>query len=262
MSTVTLDASGSEKYIIEVNTSTADQFTKTIGQDKFFLEIEQGIDGTTETTKNIIEISTSFIETESVSVVVEKINDINLIISTDFAISHPTIAAASSVNNDGNLFIQDILLDQYGHITGINSAYATGTGIGGTPLTFLDLTDTPASYSGYNNQFLSVNSSASAIEFVTNRSKKQYRTVSSNASLNIPDEIVLLDSSAQQLQITMPYATGLDGYTITIKKIAGNNNCIISSQSGEYIDSKQLLNIHYINESFSLFSNGNNWYIL
>jgi hypothetical protein len=261
MSTFTLDVSESEKYILEVNTSTADQFTKTATQDNFFLEIEQGTDGTAETTKNVIEIITSAIETESYSITVEKNNDINLVISTDFVVSHPIISAASSVNNNGNIFIQDIYLDQYGHITGINSAAATGTGIG-IVSTFLDLADTPSSYSGYNNYLLSINTAASAIEFVNNKAKRQHRTISTNVTLTNNDDIVLLDSSAQTLQITMPHATGLDGYTLTIKKIAGNNNCIINAQSGEYIDSQAILNIHYINESFSLFSNGNNWCIV
>ena len=263
MATFKIEVLESETYIIDVNTSTSDSVTSTSSQDKFFLEIEQDIDGTTETAKNIIEIVTSLdADSDPSRLTVDQNNVINLVISTDFTVSHPTISAASSVDNNGNLFIQDIFLDQYGHITGINSAYATGTGIGGTPSTFLDLEDTPASYSGYDNYLLSVNSSLSAIEFVSSRSKRQHRTISSDDVLNFDDDIILLDSSSQQLQVTMPYATGLEGYTITIKKIAGNNNCIINPQSGETIDSRNLFNIHYINESVSLFSNGNDWYIV
>ena len=39
--------------------------------------------------------------------------------------AHPTVSAASSVNNSGRTYIQDITLDQFGHITGIVSATET-----------------------------------------------------------------------------------------------------------------------------------------
>lgn len=41
--------------------------------------------------------------------------------------THPTIAAASSSDNSGRTYIQDILLDSYGHITGISTATETVT---------------------------------------------------------------------------------------------------------------------------------------
>jgi hypothetical protein len=263
MATFTIEVSEAEKYIIDVNTSTADSFTSSSSQDKFFLEIEQGIAGTAETTKNIIEITTSVDSaSDDNSITIEKVNDIYLVITTDFVVSHPTIPAASSVDNNGSLFIQDIFLDQYGHITGINSAYATGTGIGGAPSTFLDLTDTPLSFSGQNSKIVSVNSSESALEFTLNRPKRSYKTISADYTISSNDDILLLDSSSQELQINMPYASGAEGYSFTIKKIAGNYNCIINPQSGESIDSRDLLNVHYVNESMSLFSNGNTWYII
>jgi hypothetical protein len=39
--------------------------------------------------------------------------------------AHPSVTAASSSNNSGRTYIQDILLDQYGHITGITTATET-----------------------------------------------------------------------------------------------------------------------------------------
>jgi hypothetical protein len=41
--------------------------------------------------------------------------------------AHPSVSAASSVNNSGRTYIQDILLDGFGHITGITSATETVT---------------------------------------------------------------------------------------------------------------------------------------
>ena len=39
--------------------------------------------------------------------------------------THPTVSAASSVNNSGRTYIQDITVDSFGHITGISSATET-----------------------------------------------------------------------------------------------------------------------------------------
>lgn len=168
MSNFNIQVSDSEVYNISVNTSTADQITRTSSQDKFFLEIEQGTDGTAESTKNIIEITTALdSESDSSSLTIEKVNDINLVISTDCIVSHPNIPAASSVDNNGSLFIQDILLDSYGHVTGISSAYATGTGIGGGSSNFLDLSDTPSTFAGQAGKYVVVNSGESALEFVS-----------------------------------------------------------------------------------------------
>ena len=40
--------------------------------------------------------------------------------------SHPAISTASSVDNSNNTFIQDLLFDQYGHVTGVTSIAVTG----------------------------------------------------------------------------------------------------------------------------------------
>ena len=45
--------------------------------------------------------------------------------SQNYLTQHPTISAASSSNNSGRTYIQDILLDTYGHITGITTATET-----------------------------------------------------------------------------------------------------------------------------------------
>jgi hypothetical protein len=47
--------------------------------------------------------------------------------ASSFLTGHPSVSAASSVNNSGRTYIQDILLDGFGHITGITSATETVT---------------------------------------------------------------------------------------------------------------------------------------
>lgn len=246
MATFTIEVSEAEKYIIDVNTSTADSFTSSSSQDKFFLEIEQGIAGTAETTKNIIEITTSVDSASSTnSITIEKVNDINLAIITDSVIGHPTISAASSVDNNGSLFIQDILLDQYGHITGINSAYATGTGIGGGASTFLDLTDTPSTFIGNNSKVVAVNPSASALEFISGVliSGTDYHpsinaaSSSDNSGQNFIQDI-LLDSYGHITGIVVATASGtgiVSGSDIYITGITYNSSIselVLTHQSG------------------------------
>jgi len=45
--------------------------------------------------------------------------------ASSFLTGHPSVSAASSSNNSGRTYIQDILLDSFGHITGITTATET-----------------------------------------------------------------------------------------------------------------------------------------
>ena len=66
--------------------------------------------------------------------------------SNTYLTAHPTITAASSVDNTGRTYIQDITLDSNGHVIGIasatetvtdtNTTYSAGSGIGLTGTTF------------------------------------------------------------------------------------------------------------------------------
>ena len=47
--------------------------------------------------------------------------------SNTYLTAHPSVSAASSSNNGGRTYIQDILLDSFGHITGITTASETVT---------------------------------------------------------------------------------------------------------------------------------------
>lgn len=88
------------------------------------------------------------------------------------------------------------------------------------------------------------------------------RTVSSDVSITSDDDIVLIDCSSQEVEVTMPTASSVTGYTFTFKKISGNNDCVILPQSGNSIDSQNSFTIHYVNTSISLYSNGSNWYLM
>ena len=73
-------------------------------------------------------------------------------------INHADTSSQSSVNNSGSVFIQDITLDTYGHITGITSANAsspitaTPTLSGASaPTVFTDYTLTISNFGSYTN---------------------------------------------------------------------------------------------------------------
>jgi hypothetical protein len=70
--------------------------------------------------------------------------------SSTYLTAHPSISAASSVDNSGRTYIQDITLDSNGHVTGLVSAtetvtdttYSAGTGLDLTGTTFsVDVSD-------------------------------------------------------------------------------------------------------------------------
>jgi len=56
--------------------------------------------------------------------------------SNTYLTAHPSVSAASSSNNSGRTYIQDILLDSFGHITGITTASETVTDTFTTGATF------------------------------------------------------------------------------------------------------------------------------
>jgi hypothetical protein len=99
------------------------------------------------------------------------------------------------------------------------------------------------------------------INYIQNRTRYS-RTLSINTTLNLDDDLIFLDSSSQELEITMPKSSDVNGYTLTFKKITGDNECVILPQSGDYIDSKASLIIYHNNVSLSLFSSGINWHII
>lgn len=61
-------------------------------------------------------------------------SNISLLIAStgSYLTEHPAITAASSSDNSGRTYIQDIFLDENGHVTGISVATETGVGGGGT----------------------------------------------------------------------------------------------------------------------------------
>jgi hypothetical protein len=91
---------------------------------------------------------------------------------------------------------------------------------------------------------------------------RSYKTISSDYSLFPDDDFILIDTSSGDVHITLPEASSSEGFTITFKKILGNNKCIIYPHLGQSIDSSNSIEIQFLNVSLSTFSNGSNWYIV
>ena len=81
--------------------------------------------------------------------------DLTVSLDGRYLTAHPSISAASSVNNSGRTYIQDITLDSFGHIIGIvsatetvedtNTTYTVSVGVGGSNSSTIVLTGSDAS---------------------------------------------------------------------------------------------------------------------
>lgn len=91
---------------------------------------------------------------------------------------------------------------------------------------------------------------------------RDYKTISSNYLITEDDDVILINSSASPITITLPEALTLPGYTFTFKKISGTNSITINADPDNLIDGESSISINYNNETYSIFSNSNNWYIL
>ena len=85
-------------------------------------------------TSNIVENNTTFNGTVTASSLIKSGGTSSQFLKADGSVdsntyltSHPNISAATSSNNTGRTYIQDILLDSNGHITGITTATETVT---------------------------------------------------------------------------------------------------------------------------------------
>jgi len=87
-------------------------------------------------------------------------------------------------------------------------------------------------------------------------------SVSISYTLLNTDSVVLVDTTASAITTTLPSASSVDGKVYNIKKIAGANDVIISTQTEDTLDGNNSKNIEYQYTNVVCFSNGTDWYIL
>lgn len=164
------------------------------------------------------------------------------------SLSRDTVLLSSNNNNKISLDGVSVVFCTYPAASAflLNSAgYATG------------FTNT---YSGIRFPDGTTQNTAALIE--PSKRLRAYKILTSNGNITSSDDLVLLNSTSQEVHANMPTAQSVAGYTFTFKKIAGNGRCLILPQSGQKIDSQDNLEIFHINSSISLFSDSNNWYII
>lgn len=100
---------------VDVSSPSSNQFLKYDATDGRFENATITTDDITQGTTNLYDKTVSFTNGANISVT-------GTYPSFTIASSHPTISAASSSDNNGRTYIQDITLDSNGHVTGLATA--------------------------------------------------------------------------------------------------------------------------------------------
>lgn len=93
-------------------------------------------------------------------------------------------------------------------------------------------------------------------------STRSSSTVSSSTTLATTADVVIISSLSADIEVTLPFASGMEGKTISFKFNSNQYKCTIISQTVDDIDGLSSTVLQYKNESISCFSDGDDWYIL
>ena len=80
-------------------------------------------------------------------------------------------------------------------------------------------------------------------------------------SLSLNDDVIFLDPSLNDVNISLPSASGAGGKEFYFKKKPGIYNVTINPPSGQTIDGQSNFAIMYDYEAVSIISDNQNWYI-
>ena len=184
--------------------------------------------------------------------------------------------AASTTQESGRRYVQNIELDDYGHITDITHAEETVVNTD-TQRTNEEIQDIVAlMFTNGNHTNISVNYDDTdpngAIDLTGSGgsnngggdSTRSHITINSNTTLPNQNtaEVVLISTLSSDIQVVLPFASLKEGKTISFKFNSDQNKCTIVPQSVDDIDGSNSTVLRYKNESISCFSDGDDWYIL
>ena len=191
--------------------------------------------------------------------------------------THQVIAdAASTTQESGRRYVQNIELDDYGHITDITHAEETvvNTDTKRTNEEIQDLVALMLTTGNHTNISVSYDDTdpQGSIDLTASGgggngggdSTRSHVTINSNTTLSNQNtaEVVLISTLSSDIQVILPFASLLEGKTISFKFNSNQNKCTIFSQSVDYIDGSNSTVLQYKHESISCFSDGDDWYIL
>ena len=87
-------------------------------------------------------------------------------------------------------------------------------------------------------------------------------TITEDTTLDYTYSIVLVDTTDNDITITLPPAESSNGVQYTIKKIANANNMILDGNDSETIDGNTTFNVSSYWISLTIACNGTEWYII
>lgn len=93
---------------------------------------------------------------------------------------------------------------------------------------------------------------------------KTVTLVSSNYTVTTADEILLVDTSSIAITVTIPSVLLTSGRVLTFKDIgnAYTNNITVVTEGTEKIDGQDSIVIDFNYGSYSVVSDGTNWYVI
>lgn len=74
--------------------------------------------------------------------------------------------------------------------------------------------------------------------------------------------INLVDASSTGIAMSIPIATGNTGATVVVKKTDATSNTVVITPAGGLIDGQSSATIFYGNQTFTIISDGTNWWII
>lgn len=131
-------------------------------------------------------------------------------------------------------------------------------------LKITDLADVNGSLSGNSGKHLQVNSSETGFEIAGGQDGVELINVNSTPH-NIDDEVdvILVDASNENITINLRKAANDSGRILHVKKIDSSSNSVIVEGNGsETIDGDASKYISSQYKSFTIVSDGSNWFIL
>ena len=94
------------------------------------------------------------------------------------------------------------------------------------------------------------------------RVRRTYKTISADETIAISDCVVLINSTSESIEATLPTAVGNGGKEFIFKRASGSNDATINTYSSETIDGGSSFNIEHLYEAVTIISDNSNWYLI
>ena len=91
---------------------------------------------------------------------------------------------------------------------------------------------------------------------------RTYKTISADATIAISDCVVLINSTSESIEVTLPTAVGNGGKEFIFKRASGSNDATINTYSSETIDGESSFTLDSLYVGVTLLSDNSNWYLI